>query len=198
LSSSATINECENNLNKKTLQDFAKKIDKVSPHLDYLNNTALIGYSKDNSGMLEQRKEIQMDKANIKSATYFDIAVMRCLLCPRWNHEGYLWALEYLSYRVNEITEFTLKEQDQFFKLNSESVPTNINQLYKQIKGSIFDCELNDIKYFNMRKNYSFHPFIDLINFICYGNDLTNSKYKFLFNYSKRKKFESNFDTRIR
>ena len=58
---------------------------------------------------------------------------MRCLLCSKWNTEGYLWALEFLSYRVSEITDYTMKEQDSFFNLKSTSMPFNIDELCVQM-----------------------------------------------------------------
>jgi hypothetical protein len=64
---------------------------------------------------------------------------MRCLLCTKWNNEGYLWALEFLSYRVSEITDFTLKEQDSFTNYTSMSMPLNIDELCVQMGIGAYD-----------------------------------------------------------
>ena len=70
---------------------------------------------------------------------------MRCLLCTKWNNEGYLWALEFLSYRVSEITDFTLKEQDQYVNYTSTSMPFNIDELCVQMGIGAYD-ETDNLK----------------------------------------------------
>ncbi|XP_033107479.1 protein unc-80 homolog isoform X2 [Anneissia japonica] len=42
---------------------------------------------------------------DVCQATFFDIAVLRCLFCPNWNDEGIQWALTYLLTRLQEITD---------------------------------------------------------------------------------------------
>lgn len=140
---------------------------------------------------------------NIKDATYFDIGVMRCLLSPKWNTEGYLWALEYLSHRVLEISDFILKEQDKLFKFKSPSVPSNMNDLFVLMgvgaKSDINEDLLHDVPYKNQDPNYASH-FIDLINQIFFENDMSTNKslLKNPTEYSKRRRYEANFQTRIR
>ena len=143
------------------------------------------------------------DKSSVRSATFFDIAVMRCLLCPKWNHEGYLWALEYLCYRTTEITDYTLKEQDRFFKFKSASMPYNLDEICIQMgigSNDSSDNPTSNRSMYNNKKSGYNNQFIDLINQIYIETDLTNPKYTFnsLFDFSKRKKYEANFHTRIR
>lgn len=38
-------------------------------------------------------------------ATYFDVAVLRCLLQPNWTEEGVHWALMYYLQRLRQIME---------------------------------------------------------------------------------------------
>ena len=38
-------------------------------------------------------------------ATYFDVAVLRCLLQPHWTEEGVHWALMYYLQRLRQILE---------------------------------------------------------------------------------------------
>ena len=44
-----------------------------------------------------------LDATDSLSASYFDVAVLRCLFCPRWHPDGVLWALRYLHVRLLEV-----------------------------------------------------------------------------------------------
>ncbi len=144
---------------------------------------------------------------NIKDATFFDVAVMRCLLSPKWNTEGYLWALEYLSYRVTEITDYTLKEQDNFFKFKSPSLPCLISDLYVLMGIGSYntsdfddsDAKLDSKSSKNNNANLN-NDFFDLINQINLENDFSYKNHTFnnYYDFTKRKKYEANFQTRIR
>lgn len=153
---------------------------------------------------------------SIKDATFFDVAVLRCLLCPKWNSEGYLWSLEYLSYRVVEITDLILREQDNFFRVKSSSLPSSLNDLCilmgmgsfdlapDEEVGSTSDLILSteDIRHAKGAKSgmNTQNEFIELINQIYLETDFSNSKLSFsnMYYYTKRKKYEANFQTRIR
>ena len=67
--------------------------------------------------------------SNVRDATYFVIAVMKCLLSSKWHAYGFLWCLEYLNFLVEEKNDFTVREQDVFYKINSLSIPENLNDL---------------------------------------------------------------------
>jgi hypothetical protein len=153
--------------------------------------------------------------ASIKDATFFDVAVVRCLLCPKWNSEGYLWSLEYLSYRVVEITDLILREQDNFFQVRSSSLPSSLNDLCVlmgvgsfDIEDEEFDLNMNDLgggfrSSPNKMKSGAggvANEFIELINQIYLETDFSNTKLSFsnMYYYMKRKKYEANFQTRIR
>lgn len=127
---------------------------------------------------------------------------MRSLLSPKWHTEGYLWSLEYLSYRVTEITDCTLREQDQLFKITSSSLPSNLNDLCILMGIGASDPEDATLKNYEARlfsrnRKVKFtNEFIELINQIYLENDFTNKNN--ILDYSKRKKYEANFQTRIR
>ena len=42
---------------------------------------------------------------DILSASYFDVAVLRCLFCPQWTEEGTYWALRYVHGRLLEVCD---------------------------------------------------------------------------------------------
>ncbi len=42
---------------------------------------------------------------DVLSATYFDVAVLRCLFCPQWAEEGVYWSLRYVHQRLLEICD---------------------------------------------------------------------------------------------
>jgi hypothetical protein len=161
--------------------------------------------------------------ASIKDATFFDVAVLRCLLCPKWNSEGYLWSLEYLSYRVVEITDLMLKEQDTFFQVRSASLPAQLNEMCVlmgvgsfDVAASAGDDELlggdEDLELLGKPSKMpregsgggvppGNNEFIELINQIHLETDFSSSSklsFSNMYYYMKRKKYEANFQTRIR
>jgi hypothetical protein len=160
-------------------------------------------------GLNEKLDSIEANEKTVQSildATYFDIGVMRCLLSPKWNTEGYLWSLEYLSHRVLEITDHILKEQDKLFKFKCPSMPSNLNNLFEMMgvgTGNEFDEDLISIdNQFNCKNSNTYYTnqFIELVNQIYFENDQTNNNYmvKNANDYSKRRKYEASFQTRIR
>ena len=50
---------------------------------------------------------------DLLGASYFDVAVLRCLFCPEWAEEGVFWALTYLHQRLLEVT-LTLSKISHF------------------------------------------------------------------------------------
>ncbi|RNA13664.1 hypothetical protein BpHYR1_016284, partial [Brachionus plicatilis] len=159
-----------------------------------------------NEKILDSKENLKNLNCNVRDATYFDIAVMRCLLSSRWHADSYLWCLDYLSCRVVEITDFTIKEQDDFYKINSLSIPANLNDLCVLMGvGSVDlveedDCFQNQIIE-NCAKNGSItNEFLTIINQIYLENDLLSKNQFNLDNmsyFAKRKKYESSFQTRI-
>jgi len=61
---------------------------------------------------------------DVVSATYFDVAVMRCLFSPLWDTEGVYWALRYLHQRLLEICVCNEYQDSVTFRKRSESLPT--------------------------------------------------------------------------
>jgi len=142
-------------------------------------------------------------RSNIKDATFFDIAVMRCLFSPKWHTEGYLWALEYLSYRVTEISDFILSEQDCYFKSKSSSLPCDLNKLGIFMGIGAYDdsdtLKLDDSRFKENKTAQNTNDFIELINQIYIENDMSKRySIKNALDSYKRKKYEANFLTRIR
>ena len=43
--------------------------------------------------------------SDMLSASYFDVAVLRCLFCPQWVEEGMYWALRYIHQRLLEVCD---------------------------------------------------------------------------------------------
>ena len=62
--------------------------------------------------------------ADVASATYFDVAVLRCLFSPQWDTEGVYWALRYLHQRLLEICICDDYQETTGLRKRSESLPT--------------------------------------------------------------------------
>ena len=45
---------------------------------------------------------------DVLSASYFDVAVLRCLFCPQWGEDGVYWALRFLHNRLLEVCRLAL------------------------------------------------------------------------------------------
>lgn len=127
----------------------------------------------------------------VKLATYFDVAVIRCMLSPKWHTEGYLWALEYLNYRVTDLTDTTLKEQFMTLKNKSSSYPmidneklyNNTNTQYQQRPERYKSSKLFKHNEIGGLEN----EFVNLINQLNLES-----------NFSSRTKYDNNFHYRIR
>ncbi|XP_052063828.1 protein unc-80 homolog [Mytilus californianus] len=59
--------------------------------------------------------------SDILSASYFDVAVLRCLFCLHWSEEGIYWALRYIQQRMLEVcdenTRLDLSERERSYSL---------------------------------------------------------------------------------
>ncbi len=74
-------------------------------------------------------------KQNDKDATFFDIALIRCIFNSKWQPEGYIWSLEYLYNRVTKIAEEIHKEQENYVNINTTSISLpNLNQSFSKYK----------------------------------------------------------------
>ena len=60
---------------------------------------------------------------DITAATFLDVAVIRCLFMPRWSEEGVHWALQFLFYRLQEISEEMRSRCPQRKRSSSLPVP---------------------------------------------------------------------------
>uniref|UniRef100_A0A9J2Q853 Uncharacterized protein n=1 Tax=Ascaris lumbricoides TaxID=6252 RepID=A0A9J2Q853_ASCLU len=56
-------------------------------------------------------------------ATYFDVAVIRCLLIKHWSEDGVYWAMRYLLNRLADIDSYR-SSQEGMFRSRANSAPT--------------------------------------------------------------------------
>ncbi len=201
------------------INESGKKSSTPSPSTSFLNYSDLIYSPKttitDDDLVFHSDKKIQkqatassssrLSTEIVRSATFFDVAVMRCLLSSKWHSEGYIWALEYLGHRVSEITDYVLKEQDAFMRFNkSISVPTRLNDLCITIglganPADEEDCLAEDFVCDNKSSGLS-NEFVEMVNQIYNENDFTNPIFTLgnYYDHEKRKKYQANYHNRIR
>lgn len=72
-------------------------------------------------------------------ATYFDVAVIRCLFLSQWIEEGVDWALKFVTNRLNDIKNF--QEKPEVTVKRSASLP-NIKQEFKRRTTTYVDSTL--------------------------------------------------------
>ena len=59
---------------------------------------------------------------DVLSASYFDVAVLRCLFCPQWAEEGVYWALRYIHQRLLEVCDENSRVE--YTRERSQSLPS--------------------------------------------------------------------------
>lgn len=129
-------------------------------------------------------------------------------MSSRWHASGYLWSLEYLSCRVAEITDYILREQDAYYRINSSSLPTNLNQMFIMMGCDSYDLNAasDEPEESSMIFGRSNGPaeLIELINQIYLESDFFSkrrqptSNLSSLCDYVKRRKYEATFQARVR
>ncbi|XP_022101911.1 protein unc-80 homolog isoform X3 [Acanthaster planci] len=72
---------------------------------------------------------------DVFSATYFDVAVMRCLFIPHWAEEGVQWALMYLLSRLRQIADETMAAERVRQRSNSSPIPQITISLFSPVPG---------------------------------------------------------------
>lgn len=60
---------------------------------------------------------------DVTSATFLDVAVLRCLFISHWQEEGVYWALHYMYNRLRDISEETSSQQQPRRRSNSLPIP---------------------------------------------------------------------------
>ncbi|CAD5116523.1 DgyrCDS5405 [Dimorphilus gyrociliatus] len=94
--------------------------------------------------------KIISDRVDVLSASYMDVAVLRCLFCSQWQEEGVYWCLKYVHRRllevIDEISSFELIRE------RSKSLPN------PDTKSSIID-DLTVIS--SRRDSLILHPSIE-------------------------------------
>lgn len=68
---------------------------------------------------------------DVCAASFFDVAVMRCLFISHWPEEGAFWALQYLYHRLQNISERSCSQQHSRRRSNSLPIPTIEISLYQ-------------------------------------------------------------------
>lgn len=68
---------------------------------------------------------------DITSATFLDVAVLRCLFITHWQEEGTYWALHFLYNRLRDISEETAGQQQPRRRSNSLPIPKIEVSLYQ-------------------------------------------------------------------
>ncbi|XP_064639472.1 protein unc-80 homolog [Lineus longissimus] len=58
---------------------------------------------------------------DILSASYFDVAVLRCLFSPSWVEDGVYWSLRYIHQRLLEVSDDLVRQE--FTRERSKSLP---------------------------------------------------------------------------
>ncbi|XP_034179249.1 unc80, NALCN channel complex subunit isoform X3 [Osmia lignaria lignaria] len=61
--------------------------------------------------------------ADVRAATFLDVAVLRCLFVPQWQEEGVHWALQFLYQRLRMINEEISVQQMPRRRSNSLPIP---------------------------------------------------------------------------
>ncbi|XP_076677709.1 unc80, NALCN channel complex subunit isoform X4 [Andrena cerasifolii] len=61
--------------------------------------------------------------ADVRAATFLDVAVLRCLFVPQWQEEGVHWALQFLYHRLRMINEERSVQQMPRRRSNSLPIP---------------------------------------------------------------------------
>ena len=65
---------------------------------------------------------------DLLSASYFDVAVLRCLFCLNWNEDGIYWALRYVHQRTLEVCD-EQNRMEHMERSRSKSLPIPILQV---------------------------------------------------------------------
>ncbi|XP_053975913.1 protein unc-80 homolog [Hylaeus volcanicus] len=72
------------------------------------------------TGLLSSHAGIEAD---VRAATFLDVAVLRCLFVLQWQEEGIHWALQFLYHRLRTINEETSVQQMPRRRSNSLPIP---------------------------------------------------------------------------
>ncbi|XP_014671826.1 PREDICTED: protein unc-80 homolog [Priapulus caudatus] len=80
---------------------------------------------------------------DVRGATYFDVAVLRCLFIPQWEEDGVFWALQYLHERLKEIRDETCRTQRTRQRSSSLPMPKITVSLYETPEASARDLNLD-------------------------------------------------------
>ncbi|XP_018896454.1 protein unc-80 homolog isoform X1 [Bemisia tabaci] len=65
------------------------------------------------------------------SATFMDVAVLRCLFISQWSEEGIFWALQFLYHRLQELSEEMIHQTQPRRRSNSLPIPKIEISLYQ-------------------------------------------------------------------
>lgn len=68
-----------------------------------LTNTESVTQSPKSTNI--DSSKIISDRVDVLSASYMDVAVLRCLFCSQWQEEGVFWCLKYVHRRLLEVID---------------------------------------------------------------------------------------------
>ncbi|RZC42316.1 unc-80 -like protein, partial [Asbolus verrucosus] len=112
---------------KPSIQKIGSSTDKDS--VDSSKHPSTDGAAADMEG---SRKTLTAGQpVDITSATFLDVAVLRCLFITQWQEEGIYWALHYLYNRLRDISEETAGQQQPRRRSNSLPIPKIEVSLYQ-------------------------------------------------------------------
>ena len=103
------------------------------------NDNQRVPFKLDNEKSIQDNKDLNdsrlICKKNNKDATFFDIALIRCIFNSKWHPDGYIWSLEYLYNRVTKIADEINKDQENYAKIKTTSISLpNLNQNFSKYK----------------------------------------------------------------
>ncbi|XP_023318464.1 protein unc-80 homolog isoform X2 [Trichogramma pretiosum] len=81
---------------------------------------------------------------DVRAATFFDVAVIRCLFLSQWQEEGIFWALQFLYNRLRRINEESSVQQMPRRRSNSLPIPKIEVSIYQSPESKKKDDEVRD------------------------------------------------------
>lgn len=92
---------------------------------------------------------------DVRSATYFDVAILRCLFIPQWEEDGVFWALQYLYERLKEMRDEECRTQRTRQRSSSLPMPKITVSLYETPESSAKDLHLDyQMEYTDQRGSF--------------------------------------------
>ncbi|XP_031332358.1 protein unc-80 homolog isoform X3 [Photinus pyralis] len=96
---------------------------------------------------------------DLSSATFLDVAVLRCLFISHWQEEGIYWALHYLYNRLRDISEEIVGQQQPRRRSNSLPIPKIEVSVYQspESKKQEISLEVPEVKDLSLLTESPYH-----------------------------------------